>query len=165
MIDPAMLRPGRLDKTLYVDLPSAHERAEILRTLTRRTPLRSDVDLIALANDARCDGFSGADLAALVREAAVSALRASILYRPGGNLIGFSHGNSTNESNSIKDRKAPSLTETAEVWVTPNDFLIAFSKMAPSVSRKDRRKYELLKVKFSSSSASSSLSSQPPQES
>jgi ribosome biogenesis ATPase len=39
MIDPAMVRPGRLDKLLYVDLPAAQERGEIIRTLLRGVPL------------------------------------------------------------------------------------------------------------------------------
>ncbi|KAI6025730.1 P-loop containing nucleoside triphosphate hydrolase protein [Pisolithus orientalis] len=67
MIDPAMVRPGRLDKLLYVDLPSAEERVEILRTLVRRVPLRDETE--------QCEGYSGADIAALVREAGVVALR------------------------------------------------------------------------------------------
>jgi len=75
IIDPAMLRPGRLDKLLYVPLPTPHARVDILRAATRRTPLGSDVSLPDLAHDPRCNGFSGADLAALVREAAVNALR------------------------------------------------------------------------------------------
>ncbi|KAJ3059851.1 hypothetical protein HDU98_004118, partial [Podochytrium sp. JEL0797] len=78
MIDPAMLRPGRLDKTLYVDLPTPEERFEILKTITRKTPVGQGVSLEAVARDSRADGFSGADLAALVREAAVAALRGSI---------------------------------------------------------------------------------------
>lgn len=75
IIDPAMMRPGRLDKLLYVPLPTESARVDILRTAARKTPLASDVDLGAVAADARCDGFSGADLAALVREAAVNSLR------------------------------------------------------------------------------------------
>lgn len=57
IIDPAMLRPGRLDRVLYVDLPNLQEREEILRTVTRTTPLDEDVDLAKLAADPRCDGF------------------------------------------------------------------------------------------------------------
>ncbi|KAI9224516.1 P-loop containing nucleoside triphosphate hydrolase protein [Blastocladiella britannica] len=75
ILDPAMLRPGRLDKLLYVDLPTAPERAEILAAVARKTPTNDDVDLAAVAHDTRCNGFSGADLAALVREASVTALR------------------------------------------------------------------------------------------
>jgi ribosome biogenesis ATPase len=78
MIDPAMLRPGRLDKTLYVDLPNEQERLDILKTLSRRTPLDPDVDLQSIASDSRCEGYSGADLAALVRESAVTALRYTV---------------------------------------------------------------------------------------
>jgi len=75
IIDPAMLRPGRLDKLLYVPLPSAEERALILRAVSSRTPLDGDVDLKQIGTSDVCSGFSGADLAALVREATVCALR------------------------------------------------------------------------------------------
>lgn len=57
MIDPAMLRPGRLDKLLYVELPTAGERLDILKKLTKNTPLGSSVSLEAIANDNRCQGF------------------------------------------------------------------------------------------------------------
>ncbi|QSL66015.1 hypothetical protein MERGE_003152 [Pneumocystis wakefieldiae] len=75
IIDPAMMRPGRLDKPLFVELPSEDERYEILKTLTKKTPISSSVDLLQIAKDQRCQNFSGADLAALVREAAVVALK------------------------------------------------------------------------------------------
>ncbi|KAK1864444.1 hypothetical protein I4F81_006990 [Pyropia yezoensis] len=74
MIDPAMLRPGRLDKLLYVPLPDAASRAAVLATLTRQTPLGDDVDVVAIAADARAERFSGADLGALVREAALGSV-------------------------------------------------------------------------------------------
>lgn len=67
MIDSAMLRPGRLDKQLMVELPSADERYSILKTVTRSSPLESDVDLFLIAHDERCRNFSGADLSALTR--------------------------------------------------------------------------------------------------
>ncbi|KAG9402488.1 hypothetical protein AC1031_007101 [Aphanomyces cochlioides] len=77
IIDPAMLRPGRLDKLLYVPLPSANERFQILKTLTAKCTLDPAVDLEKIAHDPRCDSFSGADLSSLVREAGVSVLRES----------------------------------------------------------------------------------------
>jgi ribosome biogenesis ATPase len=68
MLDPAMCRPGRLDKLLYVDLPAADERAEIVRTLL--APQDTGMDRVAeMIAGARGEGYSGADLAALVREA------------------------------------------------------------------------------------------------
>lgn len=93
IIDPAMLRPGRLDKLLYVPLPPAEARADILRAASRKTPLAEDVDLEALGRDPRCEGFSGADLAALVREAAVCALRDMRLAaeRPSAPLVHHAH--------------------------------------------------------------------------
>ena len=70
-------RPGRLDKLLYVALPGPEARAAILQASTKRTPLAPDVDLHTLGCSPRMQGFSGADLAALVREAAVTSLKVS----------------------------------------------------------------------------------------
>ncbi|NXM82863.1 NVL protein, partial [Oenanthe oenanthe] len=78
IIDPAILRPGRLDKTLYVGLPPPEDRLAILKTITKdgtRPPLESDVSLEEIAYSQHCDCFTGADLSALVREASVCALR------------------------------------------------------------------------------------------
>jgi ribosome biogenesis ATPase len=69
IIDPAMLRPGRLDKLLYVPIPTKDDRHSILKTLTKIVPLDQDVDLRMIAHSENCDGFTGADLSALVREA------------------------------------------------------------------------------------------------
>lgn len=75
MIDTAMLRSGRLDKLLYVALPDGPSRAAVLRTLTRRTPLAADVDVGGVAANPRAARFSGADLGAVVRKAALCVLR------------------------------------------------------------------------------------------
>jgi SpoVK/Ycf46/Vps4 family AAA+-type ATPase len=72
-LDPALLRPGRLDVLLYVPPPDAEARAAILALHTRGMPLADDVDLGRLADG--CQGFTGAELAALCREAALAALR------------------------------------------------------------------------------------------
>merc|ERR1712039_44576 len=77
IVDPAMLRPGRLDRLLYVPLPSEVGRVEILQAHVSKLPLADDVDLPALAREA--EGFSGADLAALAREAAMLAIRGAAL--------------------------------------------------------------------------------------
>jgi transitional endoplasmic reticulum ATPase len=76
LVDPALLRPGRLDRVVYVPPPDIAARAEILAVAAKRTPLDPAVDLAALA--ARCDGFSAADCAALVRGAALAAMRESM---------------------------------------------------------------------------------------
>ena len=78
LIDPALLRPGRLERLVYVPPPDADARAEILRAAARTVPLASDVDLPALAST--LDGFSSADCAACsspASEASVPETRAS----------------------------------------------------------------------------------------
>lgn len=70
MIDPALLRPGRFDKKIYIGVPDRDARIEILKLHSRDMPLK-DVDIGYLAD--RTDGFVGADLAELCREAGMAA--------------------------------------------------------------------------------------------
>jgi transitional endoplasmic reticulum ATPase len=76
LVDPALLRPGRLERLIYVPPPDEDARTAILRSSSRNTPLADDVDLAELA--AGLDGYSAADCAALVREAALTAMRESL---------------------------------------------------------------------------------------
>ena len=76
MLDPALLRPGRFDRLIYVPPPDKKARLEILKIHTRKMPIADDVDLLKLAE--ATNGFVGADLAALCREAAMLALREDI---------------------------------------------------------------------------------------
>lgn len=76
LIDPALLRPGRLERLVFVEPPDAEARREILRTAGKSVPLSADVDLDEVA--ARLDGYSAADCVALLREAALTAMRRSI---------------------------------------------------------------------------------------
>ncbi|ESO87775.1 hypothetical protein LOTGIDRAFT_166366 [Lottia gigantea] len=112
IIDPAILRPGRLDKTLYVGLPTVEDRLEILLTITKngtKPKLAEDVKLIDIAANEKCDGYTGADLAALVREASVCALKELIQQ---------------------------TSTNTAVPMVTRQHFDLALNKIKPSVSKK-----------------------------
>ena len=76
LIDPALLRPGRLEKLVFVEPPDAEARRAILQTSGKSIPLSDDVNLDALADD--LDGYSAADCVALLREAALTAMRRSI---------------------------------------------------------------------------------------
>ncbi|RLG72953.1 MAG: AAA family ATPase [Methanobacteriota archaeon] len=76
MLDPALLRPGRFDRILFVPPPDKEARREILKVHTRGMPLGQDVDLDGLAE--RMEGYSGADIAAVVREAGMNALRENL---------------------------------------------------------------------------------------
>ncbi|GBC84963.1 ATP-dependent zinc metalloprotease FtsH [bacterium HR11] len=73
ILDPALLRPGRFDRRIYVPLPDVKGREAILRVHCRNKPLADDVDLGRLARGT--PGFSGADLANMVNEAALMAAR------------------------------------------------------------------------------------------
>ncbi|KAJ5281890.1 hypothetical protein N7478_007262 [Penicillium angulare] len=73
IIDPAMLRPGRLETLLFVNLPSPLERVDILQTLIRNLPIDFSDDLRRLAEE--CEGFSGADLGSLLRRAGYLAIK------------------------------------------------------------------------------------------
>jgi transitional endoplasmic reticulum ATPase len=76
LIDPALLRPGRLERLVYVPPPDGEARAEILRAAGRNTPLAADVDLAVLGE--QLEGYSAADCAAVLREAALAAMRESL---------------------------------------------------------------------------------------
>jgi cell division protease FtsH len=73
VLDPALLRPGRFDRRIIVDMPDVHGREGILRVHTRKIPLSDDVNLHILARGT--PGMSGADLANMVNEAALLAAR------------------------------------------------------------------------------------------
>lgn len=73
VLDPALLRPGRFDRQVVVDLPDIKGREEILKVHTRRLPITKNINLSVIAR--ATPGFSGADLANLVNEAALLAAR------------------------------------------------------------------------------------------
>ncbi len=75
IVDPALLRPGRFDRLIYVPAPDAKTRLEIMKIHTKGMPLK-EVELEKLSEKA--EGYSGADLESLVREAGLNALRENI---------------------------------------------------------------------------------------
>lgn len=73
VLDPALLRPGRFDRRVTIDLPDRNDREEILKVHARKKPLAEDVNLRTVAE--RTPGFSGAELYSLMNEAAILAAR------------------------------------------------------------------------------------------
>ncbi|XP_034254732.1 nuclear valosin-containing protein-like [Thrips palmi] len=125
IIDPAVLRPGRLDKIIYVGLPNAEDRKDILRALTKngtKPLLASDVNLSEIASRVELEGYSGADLAALVKEAGVHALREFI---------------ATGEN-----------PQAGPLSVAIKHFNSAAAKIRPSVTGKALKHYEKLKEMY-----------------
>ena len=76
IVDPAVLRPGRFDRLIYVPEPDEKARLEIFKLYTKGMPLTKDVDIVELARTTK--GYSGADIEALCREAAMNALRKDV---------------------------------------------------------------------------------------
>ncbi|MEM0217265.1 MAG: CDC48 family AAA ATPase [Candidatus Nezhaarchaeales archaeon] len=113
-IDPALRRPGRFDREIEIGVPDKQGRLEILQIHTRNMPLAEDVDLNKLAE--MTHGFTGADLAALCKEAAMRALRRVL---PEINL----------EAESIPAEVLNKLI------VTMQDFLDALKEIEPSALR------------------------------
>jgi ribosome biogenesis ATPase len=141
IIDPAMLRPGRLDKLLYIALPDAEGRYQILAKHVRRTPLAPDVDLRSVAADPRAEGFSGADMSALVREATIQSLR---------------------EVQALRRAAAtPAAAQAHKVLVTAAHLTWAFRKVRASVSDESRRKYDRMHAKLAQARATLDDDTQP----
>jgi ribosome biogenesis ATPase len=132
LIDPAMLRPGRLDKLLYVPLPSPSDRVAILKANAKNIKLGPDVDLEAIATNSRAEGYSGADCAALLREAGLAVLRDDAQQSRGYNNL------------SASDSKGIEPT-TNSLEITSRHFNYAFDHVMPSVSRKDQARYDKMR--------------------
>ncbi|MFH0897691.1 MAG: CDC48 family AAA ATPase [Candidatus Bathyarchaeota archaeon] len=113
-IDPALRRPGRFDREIEIGVPSQQGRLEILQIHTRGMPLAGNIDLKNLS--LRTHGYTGADVAALTREAAMKALRR---YLPDIDLV--------------EDRIPPEILEKMEV--TLDDFMGAFREVTPTAMR------------------------------
>ncbi len=131
-----MLRPGRLDKLLYVPLPSPDDRHSILCALSKTVKLGSDIDLHAIAHNPHASGFSGADCAALLREAGLAVLRDGVLSRTKKSV---STDTIMNEDGDDKKEEA------APLQITAHHFQYAFEHVLPSVSKKDQARYDKLR--------------------
>ena len=136
IIDPAMLRPGRLDKLLYVPLPDFNDRCSILETITKNLKLDKDIELNKINMDKRLEGFSGADIAALVREAQLHALK---------RLTEKEKEKIKKGDNDMDDK------EDVEFKINMSDFEYSLNNILPSVSLNDKKKYENLKKKLQES--------------
>ena len=116
LIDPSLIRPGRLDLIIFIPPPDEKGRLEIIKILTKQMPL-SDVDLkeIALATK----GYSGADLIAICREAAVHAMRNDSPKITSAEFAG-----------ALKIVK-PSITKNVEDWYTSIKESISYALPKP----------------------------------
>jgi transitional endoplasmic reticulum ATPase len=121
LVDPALLRPGRLDRVVPVPLPDVDAREEILRVHTRGVPIEA-VDLSHVARET--EGYSGSDLEAVVREASLLAI----------------------EDRLRAERSDPSTG--ADVRVTAESFRKALETVGPSVTEEVRDRHRELRERF-----------------
>ncbi|MCE4603875.1 MAG: CDC48 family AAA ATPase, partial [Aeropyrum sp.] len=115
-VDPALRRPGRFDREIEIKPPDKRARVEILKVHTRNMPLAEDVDLDKIAE--MTHGYTGADLAALAKEAAMAALRRFI-----------------KEGRINFEAKEIPATVLKELKVTMKDFLDAMKMIRPTLIR------------------------------
>jgi ribosome biogenesis ATPase len=134
MIDPAMLRPGRLGTSVFVDLPTPDERVEILKALYQKALPDAKIEevnsLESVARDVRCTGYSGADLGNLHQAAAVAALKREMAET------------TEREREMASGAGAPS-EEQRDLRIIKADWDVALGKVRASV--KDAGKYRRLK--------------------
>ncbi|ELZ24959.1 cell division control protein 48/AAA family ATPase [Halosimplex carlsbadense 2-9-1] len=129
LIDSALLRPGRLDRHVHVPVPDEEGRRKIFEVHTRDKPLAEGVDLDDLA--ARTDGYVGADIEAVTREASMAATR-EFLASVDPEDIGDSVGN---------------------VKVTMDHFEHALDEVGPSVDEETREQYDEIEDRFDTAEA------------
>jgi transitional endoplasmic reticulum ATPase len=121
LIDPALLRPGRIERHIYIPPPDKEARKEIFKIHLRGKPLAEDVKIEELAE--RTDGYTGADIEALCREAGMLAIREAV--------------------SKAKDEKE--IKEIAKnIKIEKRHFEEAFKKVKPSLTREDLKRYESL---------------------
>lgn len=124
MIDPAILRPGRLGTNIFVDLPTEDGRVDILKTRIRTVLPHATPEMLAglepVARDQRCDGFSGADIENLH----ISAAKAFV------------------ERMDREEQEGINLTERQQLLL--EDWEVALSKIKPSVSAAHAARFRLL---------------------
>lgn len=114
LLDPAVRRPGRFDREIYIGVPDARGRLDILRIHTRDMPLDGDVDLPALADLAT--GFVGADIQMWCKEAAINAVRRLL---PGIQRLG----------------PGAAIPPDLDVRIEMKDFIEAFREIEPAAGR------------------------------
>ncbi|KAL7694902.1 Transitional endoplasmic reticulum ATPase [Lotmaria passim] len=139
VLDPAIMRPGRLDQLIYIPLPDKASRVAIIKASFRKSPLASDVDVDQIA--AATHGFSGADLAGVCQRACKMAIRESI-----------------NKEIQLEElKKAGQLDENADIDPVPEITRAhveeAMRGARRSVSDADIRRYDMFKTSMQQSRA------------
>jgi transitional endoplasmic reticulum ATPase len=126
IIDPALMRPGRLDQLLYIPLPDFESRISVFKAVLRKSPVAKDVDINFLAK--KTEGFSGADVTEICQRATQLAIRENIM-----------------KDAERAERGSDNMEEAADLVpeITRAHFSEAMKTARRSVSDADIRKYEM----------------------
>ena len=134
ILDPALLRPGRFDRLIYVPPPDKQARLEILKVHTRNVPLAEDVNLEALAE--KLEGYTGADIEALVREATMLVLRNRY-----SQCYSEAKGKCKDNEDCVRNSLRQCMVSSSQK-VSLNDFEAAMKVVTPSLNKADIARYE-----------------------
>ena len=141
ILDPAIMRPGRLDQLVYIPLPDRKSRIQIFKATLRKSPLAKEVDLEVLAK--ATNGFSGADITEICQRACKFAIRESI----------YCDIEMKKESKIVEENKENNFVDPVPE-ITKTHFLEAMKYARRSVSDNDIRKYEMFAQKLQSTRSS-----------
>merc|ERR1712176_81624 len=131
ILDPAVIRPGRLDQLIYIPLPDLKSRAAIFKSCLRKAPLDPSIDIEVLAKST--NGFSGADIAEVCTTASKLAIREAI-------LAAEDHSKKV-EAGEIEDTEE-SNTVGGNMLIGKKHFNMAMSRARKSVSEEDLTLFE-----------------------
>jgi len=131
IIDPALLRPGRFDRIIYIPPPDYKARLEILKIKTRNMPLAPDVNLEEIAKIT--EGYSGADLELLVKEAAINRIRLSYELK---------------RKQGLSEEEALKELGKEDIKITMDDFRSALEKVKPSITKEMENYYKVFAETF-----------------
>lgn len=141
-IDPAILRPGRLDQLIYVPLPDETGRLSILSAQLRNTPLEPGLDLKTIAQATQ--GFSGADLLYIVQRAAKFAIKDSIEAQKRAEVVKKEEG--AEETEKVKTEEDVEMSDVQQEdpvpFITKEHFAEAMKTAKRSVTDTELRRYE-----------------------
>jgi transitional endoplasmic reticulum ATPase len=133
ILDPAVIRPGRLDQLIYIPLPDLKSRVAIFKAALRKAPVAPDVDIEVLARSTH--GFSGADISEICTSASKLAIREAILAAE--------ERTQKIESGEIEDDDvSQSETTGKNMLITKTHFNFAMSRARRSVSQQDLALFE-----------------------
>ena len=142
-----LIHRGRLDKLLYVSLPQPEDRVSILKALSTNISFSPDVDLHKIGTNQKAEGYSGADCAALLREAGLAVLKES-----------YETGCSTKERDpSDMEVEIKDDSTLPRLFISPHHFDYAFDHVAPSVSRKDQARYNRMRDRMANARSRGSV--------